>query len=413
MDTEAHFARIAATRARGRFIYGEMNWALTGNQQGIFDGEFKANYNEQQFRSRYTVRKRGCFGCPIACMLFIDVPNVGLGLQSCQGFWEPSFSLRIPKFEKVFEFSRMCEMMGVDILSASHTLSAMMELYERGIITEKDTDGLKLEWGNGDNAIKMLKKMVYREGFGDILAEGSMRATRKIGRGAEKYAMHTKGVENAIYDLRGFKGCALATAVSPGHIFRGIPMEYYFRQIEYISPEEKKLYYDFASVFSKNKKAVEPNTYEGKPEAVIFQEHEHMVMDMMGICVWATSWLDIPPEKLYSFDVLELFSTCTGIDNGAVVLEAAERAFNLERAFNVREGLTTKSETLADRYFSDPLPGGVYKGEKLDMKKFEAMKEEYYRLRGWDIQTGLPTPKKLKALGLNGVVNELMLDKNA
>lgn len=297
-------------------------------------------------------------------------------------------------------------MLGIDIISTVHTLGTMMELYERGILTKKDTDGIPLKWGDRDAIITMVHKIVRREGFGDILAEGALRAARKIGRGAENYVMHTKGLSHLIYDLRAFKGCALATAVGPRDLVKsGPPMEYLYREAEYHKPQNKEWYLKFASSITGTKKAAIPTAYDGKPAAVIFQEHEQMVTDMMGTCKWLTTWLGMP---LTSTDLTELFCACTGVDMDVkAVLRVAERVRNLERAFNVREGLTRKLETLPKRYFEKPLPDGVYKGEVLDRKKFESMKDEYYRLKGWDVKTGIPTRQKLKELGLKSVINDL------
>ena len=387
--------------------YGDIGWALVGNQERVAWGVKTEAYRVVPFVKKYRIRTRACFGCPLGCMQFIDLPGVGSCLQSCQGFVEPCYAMKIPNQEEGFKIARFCEIMGLDIIEASHIVSFLMELYDKGIITEKDTDGIPLKWGDTEAAMTVLSKIARREGFGKILAEGALRAAEAIGRGSEKYVMHTKGLMHYIYDLRGFKGCALATAVGPRDLVRSLPLEVVLRYAEVFDPQSVRSYYKLAKDVAGTEKAVVPNTYEGKAAMVIFIEHEHVVADMMGVCKWTTIWLGMP---LTSKELSQLFSLCTGVRmEVSEVLTVAEKVINLERCFNVREGMTRKDDTLPSKYFEEPLPDGPYKGEVLDRNAFERMKNEYYRMRGWDVSTGIPTREKLTKLGLGYVADELEL----
>ena len=385
--------------------YGDMGWALVGNQERVSWGLKTEAYRVIPFIKKYRIRTRACFGCPLGCMQFIDLPGVGACLQSCQGFVEPCFAMKIPSQEDGFRIARFCEAMGIDIIEASHIVAFMMELYERGIVTDRDTDGIRLRWGDPEAAMTLLEKIVRREGVGKLLAEGIPKAAEAIGRGSEKYAMHTKGLSHYVYDLRAFKGCALATAVGPRDLVRSLPVEYLFRYAEAFSPEDVEEYLKFAKEVAGTERAAVPNSYEGKAAMVVYQEHEHAVADMMGVCKWTTTWLGMP---LTSKELTQMFNLCTGVQmDVSDVLRAAERVINLERCFNVREGVMRRDDTLPDRYFKEPLPDGPYRGEALDRDAFERMKDEYYAMRGWNTETGVPTKEKLLELGLTYAAEEL------
>ncbi|MCP8319145.1 MAG: aldehyde ferredoxin oxidoreductase C-terminal domain-containing protein, partial [Candidatus Methylarchaceae archaeon HK01B] len=158
-------------------------------------------------------------------------------------------------------------------------------------------------------------------------------------------------------------------------------------------------------------KSTIPTEYDHKAKAVVWMEHENITNDLVGICKWVCAWNILMP--LTSKEHSELLSKCTGmnIDN-VELLNAAERVRNIERVFDAKEGLTRKDDSLPKRYFKEPLPDGRYKGEILDKEKFEKMKDEYYQLKGWDLETGLPTEKKLEELGLKEVTEDLRKFRN-
>jgi len=167
MITETSYFKEIIEASDDIFVYGDMNWAMLGNQQRA-TWEYKVpseTYRQAPFVKKYGLRDRACFGCPLGCMKFINLPGVGVCLQSCQGFIEPVYGLKISDQKVGFEFARLCEMLGIDLISTIHTLGMTMELYERGIITKKDTDGIPLKWGDRDAIITMVHKIVKREGL--------------------------------------------------------------------------------------------------------------------------------------------------------------------------------------------------------------------------------------------------------
>jgi aldehyde:ferredoxin oxidoreductase len=257
-----------------------------------------------------------------------------------------------------------------------------MECYEKGVLTEKETDGLKLEWGNYEAVLELVKKIAFREGFGDLLAEGSKRASEILRRGSEKYSMNIKGQE--LYEpLRTAIGWALGVIVSPtggGHL-RGAPLTEFMS----LAPEEGEKFYGV-------KTAGDRKAYEGKAKLVVYHENFKAVVDCLGMCYLLTKWAD--PYLLDLRDLAMLFSAATGRDvTIRELIAVGEKISNIEKAFNVREGMTRDNDYPPKRFF-EPIKSGPSKGECLDEKKFNRMLDNYYRLRGWDPKTGLP--KKLK-----------------
>ncbi|MEM2961255.1 MAG: aldehyde ferredoxin oxidoreductase C-terminal domain-containing protein, partial [Candidatus Bathyarchaeia archaeon] len=169
---------------------------------------------------------------------------------------------------------------------------------------------------------------------------------------------------------------------------------------------DKQFFHDRVLSITGTLKSTIPTEYEHKAKAVVWMEHENITNDLVGICKWVCVWNLLMP--LSSKEHSELLSACTGLGiDRTILLRAAERVRNVERVFDAKEGLTRKDDTLPRRYFEEPLPDGRYKGELIDKVKFEKMKDEYYQLKGWSVETGLPTEKKLEELNLKDVADDL------
>ncbi len=293
----------------------------------------------------------------------------------------------------VIKGNEICDLMGMDSISAGSMVSFAMECYEKGLLKRKDLDGLDLSWGNAQAMLALLKKMAYRKGVGDLLAEGSRIAAAKIGHGAEKFAVQAKGLEQSMVDVRGSMAYALAFALNPrgpDHLTSECLAEFGY------TPEVR----DFAIRIGETEKAVDPLATEGKPKLVAWHEDIYAVSDSLGVCVFTDTW----SYTRVSFENLaEMFSFATGIQLTAEELRAAgERVFTLERCFNLREGFSSKDlDVLPPRMF-EPSPT-LQKGQStLTHKKLDGMLVEYYKLRGWD-EKGIPSPKRLGALRLGFV----------
>jgi aldehyde:ferredoxin oxidoreductase len=257
-----------------------------------------------------------------------------------------------------------------------------MELYERGILKLADVDGLDLKFGNHAAAVAVLRKVAYREGVGDLLAEGSRLAAERIGGDAPKYAMHVKGLEFPGYDPRGLKAMGLnyMTAItgadhSRGHseqeVF-GIPVPW----------------------------AVDRLAIEGKAALTIFnQDVGASVKDSSMLCTFVAR-LALLPKNLGPAVIADLWRGAQGYDVTAEeVVRVGERMTNLARLWNLGAGLTRADDTLPERLMIEPLNTGASKGHRISPADRDFMLDEYYNLRGWDAK-GVPTPERLKALGL-------------
>jgi len=273
-----------------------------------------------------------------------------------------------------------------------------MECYEKGILKKSNIDNLDLTWGNAEAIFELMRKITCREGFGDILAEGSARAARKIGRGSEYYAMNIKGQE--LYEvLRSAIGWALGVTTSTrggGHT-TGAPALETTGAIDPVKARELFRIDTFN----------QPLAYEGKAKLVDFFEDLHHITNSLGVCHFNTVWLD---PTLPGFpELAELYSAATGWETTADELRwKAKRLLNLEKAFNLlRTGFSRKDDYPTPRDMKEPIPAGTGAGWKIEKKEWDALLDEYYEAHNWDKTTGFPTRKCLEALDLGHVADDL------
>lgn len=358
----------------------------------------------------YFPKKIGCFNCPNRCMEAYNVPGVGSGVISCAFYSELGIVVDNSDLEVCLKNSLYCQQQGIDVGAAGGILAWVMELYERGIITTEDTDGIPMQWGNKEAISRMLEKMVRREGFGDVLADGMVIGAKKIGRGSEEYAMHCKGLPLFTESPLIEKGKALAMAVGArGDHYRGNPIiEGSIHRLEHAGMEGEELeaakekFYRKAEEICGTRKGAVPNEYEGKGSMVKYSEDTEAITDSLGICKWATPRQGIDaytPEnqaKILSLGLGEQITT-------DMLFEAANRMRCLERAFSIREGLTRAQEKLPQRMYELVTHDGL----SLDLEKVENMITQYYVARGWDAETGVPTRETLKKLGIGYIADDL------
>jgi len=359
--------------------------------------------------------RTGCVGCPTPCME--SYPNGDASTTvTCAHYIYPSYAVRNRDPQVLLDCVDFAQRQGMDIVSAMSIISWLMQLRELGTIAPADTDGLDLSWGNGEAITQVLSAIARREGIGDVLADGMRAAARHFGAASAPYANHVKGLP--FYGLSNpdiiiaSKDVALSLATSP----RADTMRSYlpaesldnlqdaaeaegvtgYARAVHQRPEDVDL---TADSFSKS-------SYDGKAEQAILGEDMIVINDMLGVCKLQSWHLgNIENERLQSL----LVSEASGRPVQATDLVArARRVMQLERAFNVREGMRRDADILPDRLFGRPTgPESRYPGATLDRDRFEALKSRYYRLRGWDSATGIPTRETLEAEGLAHVATEL------
>jgi len=360
------------------FIISPMNslgiLATRNFQDGIF--EFHEQINGDALKN-YVIKKITCHRCPVACTSLSEVKEGLYKGAHCRG----------PEYETLCHFGsncgnsylpaiimadQLCNDYGMDTMSMGNICAFTMELFERKILTLKDTNGLELRFGNYEAMIKLIHLVGKREGIGNVLAEGVRSAAKIIGNGAENYAMHVKGLELAAYDPRGAKSQGLAYATSP----RG--------GCHHTGYAEEELYDPSFDRF----------TIEGKGEVTIKNQDKSVVYDCTGICAFPTQLgivnLDTMAKLLYYATGFDEFNT------KGKLMKIGERIFNLERLFNWREGMVPSEDTLPKRFINESHLEGNSAGQTVDIV---SMLKNYYKLRKWT-KEGRPTKKILVDLGI-------------
>jgi aldehyde:ferredoxin oxidoreductase len=367
-------------------IFPTKNYSATG----AYDPIDKLGVEVQMTRN---VGKEHCYGCPVGCsQLKLARTGAYAGILTEGPEFETMYSYGgvtgVEDIDAVIAADRLADELGLDTMSSGVTIAFAMELYEKGILTKADTGGLELNFGNHEAMVKIVQQMAYREGIGGLLADGTRAAAEKIGKGADKYAMHVKGLELPAYDVRGAKahGLNYATSFTGADHCRG----YAFQEIFGIPvPRE-----------------VDRFAAEGKGELTKWnQDVRTATTDAPTMCAFL---LDMAVPGIATQNTADLLAGITGFDYTAEEIQTVgERINNLAAAFNVREGFSRKDDTLPERLLTEPLPGGASKGHFISKAELDLMLDEYYAARGWHKDSGAPSRKKLIELGLTDAADQL------
>ena len=357
----------------------------------------------------------GCFGCQVHCRAQYKIPSgpyAGVYDEGPEYTSQGAFGgeTDTPRAVTVLTGNHLVDQYGVDNLEIGSIISWAMELYELGILTDKETDGLDLSFGNDEAVIEMIDRICFRKGWlGDTLAEGGIRASEKIGKKSFDYLIQVKGVSNLHSDERATPGLALncATASRGSDHLRSRPA------IDlYHLPEDvlRKIY--GTPVPYDGPLSSEHTEYIGKPWQVFWQENCYMAVDCLGICKYHTVFLGATLPNFEDWPKVLLYNTGLEI-TPEEIWTVARRCNMLERMFNLREGLTRedlkKGDMLNHRYFDEPTKRGAPEvvGRTIDRKKFKKMVDEFYEYKGLDEQ-GVPKPETQKELGLSKEPSHLL-----
>lgn len=334
-------------------------------------------------------KKVACFACPIAC---------GRGTEIRSGKYK-GYKGEGPEYETVGIFGAMCGVgdmeaitmagylcneYGLDTISTGSTVAFAMECFEKGLLTETDTGGLPLRFGDAEAAIELVRRIARREGIGDLLAEGTRRVAQRLGGEALRFAMQVKGLELPAYDSRAVQmtGLAFATANRGGDHITAYVQGPTFMDAPYLIIEDSEIKDPFVADPS------EVKVVKDLEEALTTFDCIG-ACKFMGLCLSAPEWVG-------------LVNLGTGWDFSVKdYLRAGERVYNLARAFSVREGLTAADDTLPPRLLEEPLPDGPAAGQ---INELPVLLQAYYSLRGWDAKTGKPNREKLRELELDEVI---------
>jgi aldehyde:ferredoxin oxidoreductase len=250
---------------------------------------------------------------------------------------------------------------------------------------------MSLNFGNHRTIIELIKKIAYRKGIGNLLAEGSRKASLVIGKGAEAYSMTVKGLEMAGWDPRGAIGQALGYGTSN----RGAC----HTTAAVFSLEIPSLTGQYGNLLPDPNRTYDQFSIDGKAELVKFVQDNRAAMSALGACYFV--------RPLGLEDYAKMLTAVTGTSlTPNDLLQLGERIYNLERVFNLRSGLDNKDDWLPKRFYEEPSPAGPIKGHKIEAQAYQRMLEEYYALRGWDA-VGVPGLDKIEALNLEFTISDL------
>jgi aldehyde:ferredoxin oxidoreductase len=325
-----------------------------------------------------TVSDRACYACFMSCSKRTRVDDgVFKGLE-LEGPEYETLAMMGPNLEvdylpAIMKANRLCDDLGMDTISAGVSIGFAMECFERGILTEKDTGGLKLRFGNYAAALKLLEMMARKRGFGAFCAQGVKAMAKTLGRDTEAFAMHSKGLEMPGYDPRAAWGASLTYAVTP----RGACHRRAW-------PPTKEVLGD-----------AYPFTTEGKPEIVKDLMNENGVMHTLIVCDMGGKFIPLGIR-----DYADYLNAVTGSNwTSGDLIERAEIIETLIRRINIREGIGAGEDVLPRRLLEECHPDGPAKGRKIGTDNFLRMREAYYLLRGWD-KEGVPSRETIHKYGL-------------
>jgi aldehyde:ferredoxin oxidoreductase len=379
--------------------YGTTEGSLSRNGLGVFPtknfrwGQMAGH--EKISEAEYwklRIGEAGCYACPARCgkihKVPVGSPYAGASSEGpeYESYWSFSGPIDSANIEVTVAADQLCDELGLDTISTGGTIGFAYELFEKGIITTGDTDGLDLSYGNYETMFALIGKIARREGFGAILAEGTVGAARIIGKDTLRFAMHCKGLELGGYEPRGLKatGYGYATSTIGGAHGNG---SLAFQEWGMPVP-----------------RAVDRFADGGKADIVIFNQNGSALAEVGIVCSFARSWGDWY-RRLYP----AMLKAVTGIDEHGDMRflgMVSERIVNLEKAFNVRQGVRRAQDRLPERFLTEPLRTGTAPGEGQMIRGMEEFLDEYYHLRGWTAD-GIPSPEKLNQLGLRDAAQDM------
>lgn len=357
--------------------------------------------SREKVDKNFLIRRHSCFNCPVYCSGIYKINDLLFEGFQANSFRAFASNVDVTTPEAVLKATALTNLYGLDSDHASSVIAWAIECYENGILTTKDTDGLALRWGCGDNIVKLVENIAFRRGFGDILANGVYEAAKIVGRGSEKYSVVVK--KNGLMEaaMRCNKAWALGVVTSTkggGHLRGAIGKD----NLDVPREVARNLF---------NVEDIGPiSSYDHKAAIVTWQENYKGVIDIMGICALTSVWMDY---SLYQpDDIAEFYHYVTG-ENVSVgeLLKVGSKIQNLERTFNLlHAGFGRNDDMPPEKLVNTAVSAGPFKGETLEIDRWNTMLDEYYTLHQWDQETGWPTRKCLLDLNLAFAVE--ILEKN-
>ncbi len=388
-------------------VLGTSRAVMNLNNDGILptrnfrDGVFEhaEDISGQRMVETILVRRGTCFACAVACKREVGVPERGVspkyGGMEYETIAATGSLTGVGNLKAIAEASQWLNRYVLDSISTGASIAFAMECYEHGILTKEDADGLDLGWGNEEAVIQLIHKIARREGIGDLLAEGVQRAARRLGRGAERFAMHVKGQELPMHEPRGKVGVGLGYAISPtGADHMEAPHDPFYEGFGNFPHDFSPL----GLIESVDRLDLGPQ----KVRAFWYTQMAWSLYNSVGMC----DFVGVPIGSLALERLRDYINAATGWDMSLFeLMKVGERSNTMARLFNLREGFTAADDTLPARMF-EPLRNGPRAGTAIDQEAFQRALKLYYRMAGWD-EEGVPTEAKLAELGLIDILPDL------
>ena len=380
----------------------DLGGVLTGNMpiRNFRDGEFPEIGGLEYIMEKIGVRMEGCWACAVRCKKVVQaqepyVIDPDYGGPEYETIGSLGSTCGVSDIVAVSMANVLCNDYSLDTIDTGVTIAFAMECFENGLLSLEDTEGIDLRFGNGDAMVQMVEKIGKREGLGDTLAEGLLRAAARIGQGAEQYAVHAKGQAQPMHEPRLKRGLAIGYAVSPTgadhcHSLHDTGLR--------VAGEDGFI----PSGQLRGMGALEAMDLESlgpeKVQAVIYNSMASIMQNCLAICTF-TGWS--------VGELREMVRAATGWDVGEYeLLKVGERAMTLARAFNMREGLTAQDDKLCPRSYT-PTNGGPLEDGGIDPDELREAMHTYYGMMGWDRESGVPTVEKLQELGVGWAAEQL------
>jgi aldehyde:ferredoxin oxidoreductase len=332
----------------------------------------------------------GCFGCPVNCSRWIKIENGEYQMEGPGPEYETLCAFgtlcQNDDLESICWANDLCNRFGIDTISTGASIAFAIEAYEKGLINEEDTGGIKLTWGNKKAIIELVELIGRKEGFGELLGQGTKRASEKIGGISQELVTHVKGMEAPMHDPRAFFSMAGSYATSPRgacHL-HGAPMMF---ESGCTLPEGGIM------------ESLDRHSNEGKGRLVMVAQDLSSVINSSVFCFLIAFFMLPNTLKILSEAIN---ATCSFAYSPEELLNIGERITNLQHAFNLRLGFGRKDDYLPQRLLK-PVSDGPNAGKSPDLN---FILDDYYQIRGWD-KSGLPTRQKLLQLGLDYVAEDL------
>lgn len=365
-------------------------------QEGSFAGADKITGTTM--RDTILVKRDTCYACSVRCKRVVEVKEP---LQVDRRYGGPEYeSLSalgnnngVDDLIKLAKANEMCAAYGLDSISVGMAIGFALECAEKGLLTEKDTPAVKLAWGDGDLVMKLIDQITFRQGIGDLLAEGTARASAKIGRGSAEFALHVKGQEFPMHEPRIKHALGLGYALSP----TGADHMHNMHDTGYGA--ENRGVKILREAWGIEAKPIPAHGLDDtKMEMWFHQTHWRHFLDAVGMC----HFLPYTPEHMVG-----LVNAVTGWDvTNRELLEVGQRAATMARAVNIREGFDHEHDALPKRMYGRFRNDNSPTGKPMDPAEVERVVHKMYARSGWD-QRGTPTAAGLERLGISWVAEAM------